>query len=40
VTDVAFAGEEELEKYHLTETALRILHKAFAVERARRGKKI
>lgn len=40
VTDVAFAGKEELEKYKLTETALRILHKAFAMERALRGKEI
>ena len=40
VTDVAFAREEELETYHLTETALRILHKAFAMERARGKKKI
>ena len=39
VTDVAFAREEELEKFHLTETALRILHKAFAMERARAKKK-
>ena len=38
VTDVAFAREEELGEYHLTETALRILHKAFAMERARREK--
>ena len=38
VTDVAFAREEELGKYHLTETALRILHKAFAMERSRRKK--
>jgi ADP-ribose pyrophosphatase YjhB (NUDIX family) len=36
VTDVAFAGEEELAKYHLTETATRILKKAFAMDRARR----
>jgi 8-oxo-dGTP diphosphatase len=35
-TDVAFAGEEELAKYHLTETATRILKKAFAMDRARR----
>jgi ADP-ribose pyrophosphatase YjhB (NUDIX family) len=37
VTDVAFAGEEELEKYRLTETATRILKKAFALERKRQG---
>ncbi len=36
VTDVAFAHEEELAKYHLTETATRILKKAFAMGRARR----
>jgi 8-oxo-dGTP diphosphatase len=36
VTDVMFAGEDELEKFGLTETATRILRKAFAMERARR----
>jgi hypothetical protein len=36
VTEVAFAREEELGKFHLTETATRILKKAFAMERARR----
>ena len=36
VTDVAFASEEELPKYNLTETATRILRKAFAMERQRR----
>jgi 8-oxo-dGTP diphosphatase len=36
VTDVAFATEDELEKYGLTETATRILRKALAMERARR----
>ena len=36
VTDVALAGEEELGKYHLTETATRILKKAFAMDRSRR----
>jgi 8-oxo-dGTP diphosphatase len=36
VTDVAFATEDELEKYALTETATRILRKAFVMERARR----
>src|ERR1700726_3242241 len=35
VTDAAFAKEEELERFSLTETALRILHKAFAMDRAR-----
>jgi len=37
VTDVVFAAEEELDRFSLTETALRILHKAFAMGRARRG---
>ncbi len=37
VTDVAYAREEELEKFHLTETALRVIRKAFAMDRARRG---
>jgi 8-oxo-dGTP diphosphatase len=36
VTEVAFAREEELANFHLTETATRILKKAFAMERARR----
>ncbi len=34
VTDVAYAREDELDKFHLTETALRILRKAFVMERA------
>jgi 8-oxo-dGTP diphosphatase len=37
VTDVAFAREDELGAYALTQTATRILRKAFAMERARRG---
>ena len=37
VTAVAFAREEELANYHLTETATRILQKAFAMDRARRA---
>jgi 8-oxo-dGTP diphosphatase len=37
VTDVAYAREEELEKFHLTETALRVIRKAFAMDRALRG---
>ena len=37
VTDVAFAREEELVGFHLTETATRILKKAFAMDRARRA---
>jgi ADP-ribose pyrophosphatase YjhB (NUDIX family) len=39
VTDVAFATEDELGKYGLTETATRILRKAFAMDRARRAGK-
>jgi len=39
VTDVAFAAEDELERYSLTETATRILQKAFAIDRARRAGK-
>ncbi len=35
VTDVAFAREDELEQFHLTETATRILRKAFAMDRER-----
>jgi 8-oxo-dGTP diphosphatase len=37
VTHVAFAREDELDGFGLTETATRILRKAFAMERARRG---
>jgi 8-oxo-dGTP diphosphatase len=37
VTDVAYAREDELDKFHLTETAMRILRKAFARERALRA---
>jgi hypothetical protein len=36
VTEVALASEEELGEYKLTETATRILKKAFAMERQRR----
>jgi 8-oxo-dGTP diphosphatase len=36
VTDVAFATEEELAGYGLTETATRILKKAFAMKRLRK----
>jgi 8-oxo-dGTP diphosphatase len=35
VTDVAFASEQELAKFGLTETATRILKKAFAMDRAK-----
>ena len=34
VTDVAYAREEELGKFNLTETALRVIRKAFAMDRA------
>jgi 8-oxo-dGTP diphosphatase len=37
VTELVFASEEELDKYKLTETATRILKKAFAMERLRGG---
>ena len=37
VTDVAFAREDQLDKFHLTETGQRILRKAFAMERALRA---
>ena len=37
VTDVAYATEDELVRFGLTETATRILRKAFAMERARRA---
>src|SRR6266700_1870173 len=35
VTDLAFAREEELARFHLTEKATSILKKAFAMSRAR-----
>jgi len=35
VTDVAYAAEHELEQFHLTETATRVLRKAFALARER-----
>jgi ADP-ribose pyrophosphatase YjhB (NUDIX family) len=35
VTELAFASEDELHKYKLTETATRILKKAFTMERLR-----
>jgi ADP-ribose pyrophosphatase YjhB (NUDIX family) len=37
VTDVAFAREDELQRFHLTETATRVLTKAFAMARARQA---
>jgi ADP-ribose pyrophosphatase YjhB (NUDIX family) len=36
VTDIAYAREDELEKFHMTSTATRVLHRAFAMERERR----
>ncbi len=36
VTDVAFAAEEELIRFGLTPTAMRVLRKAFAMARQRR----
>jgi ADP-ribose pyrophosphatase YjhB (NUDIX family) len=39
VTDVAFAREDELHQFHLTETATRVLKKAFAMDRERQAKK-
>ncbi|MCL6565799.1 MAG: NUDIX domain-containing protein [Acidobacteriia bacterium] len=35
VTEVAFAAEAELEQFHLTPTATRVLRKAFAMARQR-----
>ncbi len=35
VTDLAFAAEDELQTYHLTPTATRIIKKAFVMSRAR-----
>jgi len=35
VTEVVFVREEELPQFHLTETATRVLKKAFAMSRAR-----
>jgi 8-oxo-dGTP diphosphatase len=37
VTDVAFAREDELAQFHLTPTATRVLHKAFAMHRERQN---
>jgi len=39
VTDVAYATEDEFVKYGLTETATRILRKAFAMDRVRHAGK-
>jgi 8-oxo-dGTP diphosphatase len=35
--DVAYSSEDELGRFQLTETALRVLHKAFAMHRAQQG---
>lgn len=35
ITDLALVAEEELQQYHLTPEATRVLHKAFAMARAR-----
>ncbi len=37
VTEVAYAREDELGSYQLTETATRVLKKAFAMDRARKS---
>lgn len=37
VTDLAFATEDELSRFHLTEKATSVLKKAFAMSRARRA---
>jgi 8-oxo-dGTP diphosphatase len=39
VTDLAFAREDELENFHLTPTATRVLKRAFAMDRERRERK-
>ncbi len=36
VTDIAYATEQELEKFQMTSTAMRVLHRAFAMDRGRR----
>ena len=36
VTDIAYAREDELEKFHMTTTAMRVLLRAFAMDRERR----
>lgn len=35
VTDIAYAAENELENFHLTPTAMRVLRRAFAMNRER-----
>lgn len=39
VTDVAFAAEDELSRFQLTDTATRVLRKAFAMSRMGHAKK-
>src|SRR5213082_409050 len=39
VTEVAFARQEELARFHLTETATRVLRKAFAMAHARQSRR-
>jgi 8-oxo-dGTP diphosphatase len=36
-TDVAYVSEEDLPQYQLTETAMRVLRSAFAMDRSRRA---
>ena len=36
VTDIAYATEQELEKFQMTSTAMRVLRRAFAMDRERR----
>ena len=36
VTDIAYATEQELEKFQMTPTAMRVLRRAFAMDRERR----
>jgi len=36
VTDIAYATEGELENFHMTQTATRVLRRAFAMDRERR----
>jgi len=38
VTDLVYAAEEELERFNLTSTALRVLRRAFAIARDKHGR--
>lgn len=40
VTDLAFAREDELAQFHLTETATRVLRQAFAMDRRRQSRSL